>query len=649
MELEGRIVEFLDSGTLHVGYVRKHDRNKVQIVDRRGRQSSVPAPRVAIVHQAVSETEFPEAARLLLERVGEYRSEIDVELLWESVNSEVRDFTLRELAEAYFGETSAPAEAALFRELEQAPLFFKLKNIQFQPRSEEQVARERLRKEREQERQDFRQQVEELLRGALGNAQPPESQLWTEVVDRLDAWLRHRSKDEVGEILERVTSTARARSKAYEILLGAGKVKAGEDRFLLIRGIHPEFPVEAVAACNALSWSEADPDRLDLTSLAAIAIDDEDTREVDDALTVQDVGGETVVGVHIADVSTFVRKGDPLDREASRRSATIYLPNVSVMMFPDRLATDLASLVQGSPRPAFTFEARFDSENVLSGYRIRRSVIQVSERLSYEEADRALGEGHSVLERLHGIAMSQLAMRQDMGAQTHRRPELKVRVRGDEISVRQIDTNSSARQLVSEMMILANRLAADQAAASRVPIIFRTQEPPDSVPEDLQDLPEPLQFDQRRRSFKRSRLSLTPGEHSGLGLRAYAQISSPIRRYSDLVTQLQFASALANEPLPFGSEELLRVLTTAEAAELENRRLEEESTTYWVLKYLAREEMNRPLRALLLDRKGNMQLTDYLVRGRVSDKQQWKPGEGAMVEIESIDLERQEIRFRPAE
>ena len=318
------------------------------------------------------------------------------------------------------------------------------------------------------------------------------------------------------------------------------------------------------------------------------------------------------------------------------------------MMFPERLATVLASLVQGSPRPAFTFEARFDSENVLSGYRIRRSVIRVTERLSYEEADRALGEGHSVLERLHGIAMSQLTMRQDMGAQTHRRPELKVRVGGDEMSVRQIDMNSSARQLVSEMMILANRLAADHAAASRVPVIFRTQEPPDSVPEDLEDLPEPLQFDQRRRSFKRSRLSLTPGEHSGLGVRAYTQISSPIRRYANLVTQLQFASALADEPLPFDSEELLRVLTTAESAELENRRLEEESTTYWVLKYLAREEMNRPLPALLLDRKGNMELTDYLVRERVSDKQRWKLGECAMVEIESIDLERQEIRFRPA-
>ncbi len=648
MELEGRIVEFLDSGTLSVGYVRKHDRSKVQIVDRRGRQSSVPSSRVAIVHRALSEAEFPEAVHLLLEQVEEYRTEIDVELLWESINSESRDFSLRELAEAYFGETSPTAEAALFRELERAPLFFKLKSTQFQPRSPEQVARERLRIEREQKRQDFRQRVEELLGGALRNAVSPEGPFWTEVLDRLDAWLRHRSKDEVGEILERITSPSKARSKAYEILLGAGRVRADEDRFLLMRGIHPEFPPDTIAACAALSWSEAEPDRLDLTSLAAIAIDDEDTREVDDAMTVQEIAGETVLGVHIADVSTFVRKGDPLDREAYRRSATIYLPNLSVMMFPERLATDLASLVQGSTRPAFTFEARFDAENVLSGYRIRRSAIRVSERLSYEEADRALREGHSDLERFRGIAMSLLAMRQEMGAQTHRRPELKVRVRGDEISVRQVDTSSPARQLVSEMMILANRLAADHAAASRIPIIFRTQEPPDSVPEDLEDMPEPLQFDRRRRSFKRSRLSLTPAEHSGLGLRAYTQISSPIRRYADLVTQLQFASALADEPLPYDSEELLRILTTAESAELENRRLEEESTTYWVLKYLAREQMNRPLPALLLDRKGNMELTDYLVRGKVSDKQQRKPGEGTMVEIESIDLERQEIRFRPA-
>ena len=71
-----------------------------------------------------------------------------------------------------------------------------------------------------------------------------------------------------------------------------------------------------------------------------------------DILTVQEIGGETVAGVHIADMSTFVWKGDPLDREAYRRSATIYLPNVSVMMFSERLATDLASLIQRGELPS---------------------------------------------------------------------------------------------------------------------------------------------------------------------------------------------------------------------------------------------------------------------------------------------------------
>src|SRR5215471_12201335 len=107
--------------------------------------------------------------------------------------------------------------------------------------------------------------------------------------------------------------------------------------------------------------------------------------------------------------------------------------------------------------------------------------------------------------------------------------------------------NSPSRLLVSEMMILANGLSADFASANTIPVIFRTQEPREALAVEETPAIEALAFERLRKTFKRSRLSLTPGLHSGLGLNAYTQASSPIRRYADLVTQRQFTAMLTGQ------------------------------------------------------------------------------------------------------
>src|SRR5256714_15654914 len=130
------------------------------------------------------------------------------------------------------------------------------------------------------------------------------------------------------------------------------------------------------------------------------------------------------------------------------------------------------------------------------------------------------------------------------------------------------------------MVILANGLSADFASANSLPVIYRTQEPREALAVEDTPLVEALAFERLRKTFKRSRLSLTPGLHSGLGLTAYTQASSPIRRYADLVTQRQFTAMLTGEPMPYGREELLQVLANAETTEQEIRAIEDRSTNY---------------------------------------------------------------------
>src|SRR5262249_49103436 len=138
------------------------------------------------------------------------------------------------------------------------------------------------------------------------------------------------------------------------------------------------------------------------------------------------------------------------------------------------------------------------------------------------------------------------------------------------------------------------------------------------------------------------------GVHVGVGLRAYTQVSAQIRRYADLVTQRQFTAMLSGAAVPYGREELLQILVTAETAEQEIRAIEDRSTNYWLLKYLEKYKKQDALSAVILDQKGNIELEDYYLRSKISGLGKQEPGQTIHVSIDTIDPAKGEVRFRMA-
>jgi exoribonuclease II len=646
LSLEGRIIEFLDAEQLHVAYVRKQDHDRLHVIDPRGRNLSVSGDRVVVVHRAAAEGDFPAIARQISDKVSARQSEVDVELLWQSLGGSQREMQSAELAEIFFAEDSPEAASAVFRALSEDNLFFKRKGSQFLARSVEQVSTELTRRQRQREREQFRERTSTIIWQLLKQKKAAIPSDAGPILDRIQNWLRYRTGDEVAGLLEEVAGPAKARDAAFEILARAGRIDPSVDRFLVMAGIETEFSPQLIEVTEQLRPFAHDEARFDYQNAVTFTIDDEDTREVDDALSVVHRGAEIVVGIHIADISAFVEKGDLLDVEAARRSSTIYLPATTVRMFPERLSTDLASLNSGSPRPAYTVEVRFDEQGNRLGYRIALTTVNVERRFSYDEADRAFDAGNTSLQTLHRIAQQLHNERAARGAITFRRPELKIRITGGEIEIKKINTSSPSRFIVSEMMILANGLSADFASVNALPVIYRTQEPRDAVAVEEAPAVDALAFERLRKTFKRSRLSLTPGLHSGLGLSAYTQASSPIRRYADLVTQRQFTSMLRGAAIPHGREELLRILVTAEAAEQEIRTIEDRSMNYWLLEYLSRYKKDEQLSAVVLDLKGNIEIEDFYLRSKLAPANKLQPGEVVQVRIESIEPEKTEVRFR---
>jgi exoribonuclease-2 len=127
---------------------------------------------------------------------------------------------------------------------------------------------------------------------------------------------------------------------------------------------------------------------------------------------------------------------------------------------------------------------------------------------------------------------------------------------------------------------------------------------------------------------------------------AYTQASSPIRRFADLVTQRQFAAFLKAEALPYSREELTSILAGAETAEQEIRGIEDRSTNYWLLEYLSREKMGQPMNAVVLDRKGNLELEETFVRGKLQSPGGEEPGSVLSVSIDTIHPVKGEVRFK---
>lgn len=324
-----------------------------------------------------------------------------------------------------------------------------------------------------------------------------------------------------------------------------------------------------------------------------------------------------------------------MDQEAALRGTTVYLPEASVRMLPDTIATDRASLKAGEERHVLTTDAIVSADGELISYTIYPARIRIAERLTYERADELItgesGAGAAAMLRLlHELTGRMRERRRMAGALLIQRRETKVKVSTDgEIQISLIDNASPSRELVAELMLLCNYAAAKLAAEQHIPLVYRVK------PAGGGDL-----------GLQRPHLSIHPEFHVGIGLPYYAQTSSPIRRYMDLVLQRQLVAVLASTGHPpYEAEELLRLLANAEACEAEGRELERRAKRFWTLRYLERHSMDRPLEATVLRDGAGAELETYGIRGMLDGAPNLAGQARALVRIIRLDTLRGWLRL----
>ncbi|CUH94317.1 Ribonuclease R [Propionispora sp. 2/2-37] len=386
----------------------------------------------------------------------------------------------------------------------------------------------------------------------------------------------------VVEIIKWPEKKRSAEGKVVEVL--GNKGDSGIEILSIIKShnLPTEFPPEVEEAARkvpaAISAEEIDG-RRDLRQLPIVTIDGEDAKDLDDGVHIERLpNGRYLLGVHIADVSYYVRENTPLDREARERGTSVYLADRVLPMLPQRLSNGICSLNAGEDRLAMTAQMEIDARGQVVSYDIFPSVIRVKRRLSYTLVRRILvDEEPALCEEYQELLPALNDMRELCHILRNRRlrrgaidfdfPEIKVKL--DE-NGRPLDILKRVRTLsesiIEEFMLVANETVAEHLYLRHIPSLYRIHEEPEeekmvklnrllhnfgqSLRKPDKITPMALQKVLNRiagrpeeriistvmlRSLKQARYDAVQASHFGLAAEFYTHFTSPIRRYPDLI------------------------------------------------------------------------------------------------------------------
>lgn len=368
--------------------------------------------------------------------------------------------------------------------------------------------------------------------------------------------------------------------RVVEVLGKAGEAKVEVLSVAKSFNLSLEFPRSVLKEAEGIPESipaEELKRRLDLRELACFTIDPADAKDFDDAVSLERIS-ETLyrLGVHIADVTYFVKEESLLDQEALKRGTSVYLVDQVIPMLPEKLSSNLCSLRPREDRLAFTVLMTVTDNGEVQEYELRESIIRSKRRFTYEEVQKTLDEGKgdyaSELQRMYELARRLTEKRMKEGSIDFETPEIKVRLDDGGKPVEIIKkARLASHRLVEEFMLLANRVVAQHIGLYRKedtirPFIYRIHDSPD--PSKVRDLArfvgqfgytlnvnggasskalqkllvsvrgtleEDVINEVALRSMAKAVYSETNIGHYGLGFKYYTHFTSPIRRYPDLV------------------------------------------------------------------------------------------------------------------
>ncbi len=596
-------VLYEEEGEFKAGSVLSQSPASFQVESPHGRRSKIKAANVVLSF------ERPAAGELMAE-ARKFADGLDTDFLWQCRKG--AEFGFEELARDYVGRAPAPVEAAgVLLKLHSAPMYFYRRGRgRFQAAPEDTL---KLALAGVEKKKRLQEQVTQWAAQLARFECPPEiARLRDELLYAPD-----RGKPETKALEQACAQTGLSTARLFERC----GLLPDTHAYHLGRFLHELYPQGTGFPAHETPDAPAD---LPLAACVAFSLDDVGTTEIDDAFSVTRVSDDELrIGIHIAAPGLAFAPGSPLDEIARDRLSTAYMPGCKFTMLPDD-AVERLSLDEGSERPAVSLYLNVGARDfALRGRHTKLERVRVAANLrhsghdalnaAFEKGERT---GLAFEEELRTLWQLALALEKRRGKPSVNAANLDYvfRIEQGRVSIGTRKRGAPLDKLVSELMILANTSWGEQLAEKDIAGIYRVQ------------------------SSGKVRLSVHAEMHEGLGVSSYAWMSSPLRRYVDLVNQWQLVAATRGQRPPFtrNSEALLAALRAFEVTTARYDEYQRAMEQYWCLRWLAQENVAE-IDATVL-RETLVRLDGLPLALRVPSLPELEPGTRVRLAVEPPDL-----------
>ena len=622
----GQVVEYLQNNQPVVSWVQEVQSPRVRVLNINQREVKLPASRVM---PWTGPLYSPDLSRqdilLLLQEHHQKRNciqeDLDVMDVWSMAQGEIVQASIFWFAGLVWDEPDADRTAALGRAMLQARTHFKFSPPDFEVYSretaEKKMEEERLHRERERLVSLGKDFFKKLYSGTFSPGEHPapgdpevERQLQNILIQRI------KNPDD--------THTQDLWSK-----LSAGLPQDTHLPFLLARawGIYPEhynYMLEQADYAWEDSWSEPHiPEIRDLSRKldqesgqpaidGLISIDSASTRDIDDAFHIREHADGYSLTLALAGPGLYWTFGSGLDRAVAHRVSSLYLPEGKSDMLPRVLAEEMFSLNQGQVRPAMVLDMELDFQGIVHRLHPRLEWVRIQANRTYAEVEDELAmDPASRLGSALRLAKTLREKRLEQGAVIIEQSEPIIRLehtpRQTLVSLVPGVTHPGAHLIVSEFMLLCNTVLASWAREKDIPLFYRTQDI--VLPKDYSGVwQRPEEIYRVIRSMGATLTETRPRPHRSIGAGAYASVTSPLRRYVDLVNQAQIAAALSGSPglNRAGLEKMLPLMNTRMG---QVSRIQKFRPRYWKLLYFKQQAKHTTWSGVVVDNSGPVVLS----------------------------------------
>lgn len=608
----GTLVEYLHDNQPLLGFVQEEHGRQFRVLNSNKRQVKLTLPRILPwvgprLSSDLSRSDILEKLQIHQSKRQDLQASIDAASLWEIAAEEVREAPVRWFAELIWSDPTEDHIAALGRTLLEHKALFKFQPPNFKIFDAETVERKLAEQEAQSKKRALLAQgqsfVHALRQRTQANDPAPLPELPEDVETDLKTLLLTGIRDPENREFQatwKILSKGLPEDTYLPLLLAqAWGLLPRHYNYLLDQADYEwgdawsqAFSDAVESQIHTVRQQARDPESTDL-----ISIDSSSTSDIDDAFTVRETPGGFLLVLALACPVLGWEFGSSLDQKVFQRVSSLYLPEGSSHMLPEKLGTDLFSLHAGQVKPALLFEARLDLEGRLLNMDFRTAWISIRENKAYARVEEELDAGGSPPLNL-GLQLAERLREQRIknGAVIieQAEPDVCLEPGPDDyaVSIREPAAYDRAQLMVSEFMILANFAASRWAIEKNIPLFYRTQNI--SLPSDRAGVwTNPVDIYHLIRELSSAKISTDPKPHASLGVPSYASITSPLRRYPDFLNIAQIQAQLETNKTLWSKEELEAKLPYLNVRLQAVTHVQRNRSRYWKLLYFQRHCKSR--------------------------------------------------------